>query len=332
MHRFLVHCFLVHRFLVNGFKVHGFRLKDCLVPLPRRVGPWSGLPLLACLALVAPAQAGSLLDSVTASGVLVGGTSRDAFPFAYQNESGELVGYSVDMMQLIREELEHKAGRPIQLKLVPLQTDERLSSLQSGAVHLVCDASSFTWARDEQVDFSVSYGITGTQLLVPSGSGLSSPESLRGKRVGALPRTTSALAVGRRQPAASVVLLKDRQAGYAALQEGRIDAFADDGMLLYAWLQRQGNQAPFQVSADAYSREGIACMMPQNNSAFQHVVDLALIRYMQGFLANQSREREIFDRWFGPQGQTPLTQDVTGLFIETMQLMLDFKEEVPPRP
>lgn len=289
------------------------------------------LQLLAGLTLAAPASA-SLLDSVAASGVLVGGTSRDAFPFAYQNESGELVGYSIDMMNLIREEIERQTGRPITLKLVPLETDQRLPSLVSGAVNLVCDASSFTWRRDETVDFSVSYGITGTQLLVPRDSGLSSPESLAGKRVGALPRTTSVLAVGRRQPAASVVLLKDRQAGYEALQAGRIDAFADDGMLLYAWLQRQGGQTPFKVSADTYSREGIACMLPQNNSAFQRVVDLALIRFMQGFLRQQPREKGIFDRWFGPQGKTPLTQDVTGLFTETMQLMVDFKEELPTTP
>jgi polar amino acid transport system substrate-binding protein len=289
------------------------------------------LQLLAGLTLATPVSA-SLLDSVAASGVLVGGTSRDAFPFAYQNESGELVGYSIDMMNLIREEIERQTGRPITLKLVPLETDQRLPSLVSGAVNLVCDASSFTWSRDETVDFSVSYGITGTQLLVPRDSGLSSPESLAGKRVGALPRTTSVLAVGRRQPAASVVLLKDRQAGYDALEAGRIDAFADDGMLLYAWLQRQGGQTPFKVSADTYSREGIACMLPQNNSAFQRVVDLALIRFMQGFLRQQPREKGIFDRWFGPQGKTPLTQDVTGLFTETMQLMVDFKEELPTSP
>lgn len=290
------------------------------------------LQLLAALALVGPASAGSLLESVAASGVLVGGTSRDAFPFAYQNEEGQLVGYSIDMMNLIREEIERQTGRPIKLKLVPLETDQRLSSLESGAVNLVCDASSFTWSRDEKVDFSVSYGMTGTQLLVPRGSGLSSPESLAGKRVGAMPRTTSALAVANRQPTASVVLLKDRQAGYEALQQGRIDAFADDGMLLYAWLQRQGGQAAFQVSDDTYSREGIACMLPQNNASFQRVVDLALIRYMQGYLRHQPRERGIFDRWFGPQGKTPLTQDATGLFTETMQLMVDFKEEVPTKP
>jgi polar amino acid transport system substrate-binding protein len=281
-----------------------------------------------------PASAASVLESIAASGVLVGGTSRDAFPFAYQNESGELVGYSIDMMNLIREELERQIGRPIQLKLVPLNTDERLSGLESGSVNMVCDASSFTWDRDEKVDFSVSYGITGTQLLVPVGSGLSSPDSIAGKRVGALPRTTSVLAIQRRQPAATVVLLKDRQEAYDALAAGRIDAFADDGMLLYAWLQRQSKPgvsgAAYEVSADAYSREGIACMLPQNNSAFQRVVDLALIRYMQGYLRGEPRERAIFARWFGPQGTTPLTQDVTSLFIETMQLMVDFKEEVPP--
>ncbi len=289
--------------------------------------------LLACLALIAPAQAGSVLSEVVRSGVLKAGTSKDAYPFAYQNGSGELVGYSVDILNLIRQELERKAGRPIRLQLVSLAADERIPSLEKGSVAIVCDASSFTWARDDKVDFSVSYGITGTQLLVPAGSSLSSPESLSGKRIGALPGTTNALAIKRAQPAAQLVFLSDREAGYRALEQGSIEAFADDGVLLYSWLQRHGGRAAsdFSVTGRTYSKEGIACMLPEDNSAFAGVVNLALIRYMNGFLDGQPGPRAIFDRWFGTQSETPMTQDMRSLFIETMQLMVDFKE-APPAP
>ena len=289
--------------------------------------------LLACLALIAPAHAGSVLSEVARSGELKAGTSKDAFPFAYQNGAGELVGYSVDILNLIRQELERKTGRPIGLKLVALAADERIPSLEKGSVAIVCDASSFTWDRDEKVDFSVSYGITGTQLLVPAGSSLASPASLSGKRIGALPGTTSALAIKRAQPAAQLVFLSDREAGYRALERGSIEAFADDGVLLYSWLQRHGGRAAtdFSVTGRTYSKEGIACMLPEDNSAFAGVVNLALIRYMNGFLDGQTEPRAIFDRWFGTQSETPMTQDMRSLFIETMQLMVDFKE-APPAP
>ncbi len=293
---------------------------------------FAAFQLLACLALIAPAQANPVLPEVARTGVLNAGTSKDAFPFAYQNAAGELVGYSVDILNLIRQELERKIGRPIRLNLVALAADERIPSLEKGSVAIVCDASSFTWARDDKVDFSVSYGITGTQLLVPAGSNLSSPESLSGKRIGALAGTTNALAIAKAQPAAQLVFMGDREDGYRALERGSIDAFADDGILLYAWLQRQGSSAAsnFRVTGRTYSKEGIACMLPEDNSAFGGVVNLALIRYMNGFLQGQPEPQAIFDRWFGTQSQTPMTQDMRHLFMETMQLMVDFKEDPPP--
>ena len=278
-----------------------------------------------------PVMAGSVIEEVETSGILVAGTSKDAYPFAFQNEQGELVGYSIDMMGLIQEELTKELGRPVRLQLVALNPEERIPKIQSAAVNLVCDASSFTWERDQDVDFSVSYAITGTQILVPTGSTLSDPASLRGKRVGALARTTNERAIRTQQPEAEIVLLQDRDEGYRALANGEIDAFADDGMLLYSWLARSGSPSPFKVAANSYSKEGIACMMPENNSRFQGIVNKALVRYMQGFLANRSPYVDIFDRWFGPNSKVPATQERRDLYIETMQLIVDFKEELPSK-
>lgn len=270
------------------------------------------------------------MEQIARTGVLTAGTSKDAFSYAYKNKQGDLVGYSIDMMQRISQELALELGRPVRLELKALDTDERIPMLASSKVSLVCDASSFTWERDRKVDFSVSYGITGTQLLVKKDSSLSSPESLLGKRVGVLPRTTSEIAIRKQQPEAMVVLMEDRDSGYQALKSGEIDAFADDGVLLYSWLARQPKPGLFKVAADAYSKEGIACMLPQDDSAFQRIVDIALIRYMQGFLDRKPKETAIFDQWFGPNSAAPLTVDLRELSIETMQLMVDLKEGAPP--
>ena len=289
------------------------------------------LAMLTSAMVGSPVMAGSVIEAIETTGVLVAGTSKDAFPFAFQDERGELVGYSIDMMRLIQEELAKELGRPVRLQLVALKPEERIPKIEAAAVNLVCDASSFTWERDESVDFSVSYAITGTQLLVPVGSTLSDPESLRGKRVGALARTTNEQAIRTKQPEAEIVLLQDRDSGYRALANGEIDAFADDGMLLYSWLARSSTPSPFKVAADSYSKEGIACMMPENNSRFQGIVNKALVRYMQGFLANRSPYVDIFERWFGPNSKVPATRERRDLYIETMQLIVDFKEELPSK-
>jgi polar amino acid transport system substrate-binding protein len=72
-------------------------------------------------------------------------------------------------------------------------------------------------------------------------------------------------------------------------------------------------------------------MMPENNSRFQGIVNKALVRYMQGFLANRSPYVDIFERWFGPNSKVPATRERRDLYIETMQLIVDFKEELPSK-
>ena len=272
----------------------------------------------------------TVMQKVARTGVLTAGTSKDAIPYAYASNNGQLVGYSVDMLNLIKEQLQKELKRKIQLKLIALTPGERIPKILNRQVDIVCDASSFTWERDRQVDFSVSYGATGTQLLVKKGSDFGSPQSLIGKRIGVLGQTTNELALKRVQPQAQLVYLPDRAQGYTALQQGKIDAFASDSILLEGWLETTKKSDAFDVvPARPYSREGIACMVPENNSKFLHSVNYTLFKFMQEFLAGDSKYVSIFDRWFGSQGVVFLNKDLRDLTIETMRLMIESREEIP---
>jgi polar amino acid transport system substrate-binding protein len=298
---------------------------------PRRSNALKIPALGILLSLFLPLQvvsAQTVLEKIAKTGVLTAGTSKDAFPLAYADDKGQLVGYSVDMLQLIKGQIEKELKRPITLKLVALTPGERIPKLQSGDVDIVCDSSSFTWERDKLIDFSVSYGITGTRLLVKQGTAFSGPESLVGKRIGALPKTTNEDSIRRAQPKAQIVLLKDRAEGYKALQDGTIDGFAGDGLLLEGWLQKTSNKN-FQVDGYPYSKEGVACMVPENNSKLLDRTNYALLSFMQGFVKNKSASISVFDKWFGPNSTVPLNQDLRGLVKESMQSILDFREEIP---
>ncbi|MBN3959332.1 amino acid ABC transporter substrate-binding protein [Nostoc sp. NMS8] len=272
----------------------------------------------------------TVMQKVTRTGVLTAGTSRDALPFAYVDSQGKLNGYSVDMLTLIKEQLEKDLGKKIKLQLVGLSPSERIPKIVNQQVDIVCDASSFTWKRDKKVDFSVSYGVTGTQLLVKKGSDLGSAESLIGKQIGVLAGTTNEQAIARVQPQAKLVYFKTRAEGYTALQKGTIDAFSSDSIILEAWLQQQKNPDDFAIVPDRpYSREGIACMVPENNSKLLDTVNYSLVRFMQGFVNGNQRYVTIFDRWFGSQGAVALNRDLRDLVVETMQLLIEFREEIP---
>jgi polar amino acid transport system substrate-binding protein len=291
------------------------------------------LSLMFATAMPNLAIAETVMQKVKRTGVLTAGTSRDAIPFAYANKQGQLVGYSVDMLSFIKGELEKQLGRKIQLKLVALSPAERIPKIVKRQVDIVCDASSFTWERDKKVDFSVSYGVTGTQLLVKKGSNLGSSQSLIGKRIGVLAQTTNEQAIKRVQPKAKLVYFTTRADGYAALQQGKIDGFASDSILLEGWLQTATkNPDAFAIVPDRpYSSEGIACMVPEDNSKFLDAVNFTLIKFMQGFIKNHSKYVAVFDRSFGANGAVALNQDLRDLAIETMRLVIESREEIPQR-
>jgi len=289
----------------------------------------AALSLLLTAALPGVASAETVMEKVKRTGVLTAGTSKDAFPFAYKDKQGQLIGYSVDMLKLIQQQLEKELGKKVQLKLVPLTPAGRIPNVVNRKVDIVCDASSFTWERNKNVDFSFSYGATGTNLLVKKASNLGSPKSLIGKKIGVLAKTTNEQAIKQAQPQAKLVYLRDRWQGYTALQQGRIDAFADDGILLEAWLGRKQNFNTYKVVPERpYSREGIACMVPENNSDFLDTVNYTFYGFMQGFVNNESKYVTIFDRWFGPRGAIPLNRDLRELTVETMRIVIDSHQDI----
>jgi polar amino acid transport system substrate-binding protein len=289
-----------------------------------------GLILSAIMPGVASAE--TVMEKVARTGVLTAGTSRDALPFAYSDSQGKLTGYSVDMLGLIQQQLEKETGKKIKLKLVAVTPSERIPKIINRQVDIVCDASSFTWERDKKVDFSISYGVTGTQILIKKNSNLGSPESLINKRVGVLAGTTNEQVIKQIQPQAKLVYLRTRPEGFAALEQGKVDAFASDSILLEGWLQTAKNQDSFAiVPPRPYSREGIACMVPENNSKFLNSVNYSLVKFMQGFVNNNPKYVAIFDHWFGYQGVVYLNRDLRDLAVETMQLMIEFHEAIPQK-
>ncbi|MFN5592751.1 MAG: amino acid ABC transporter substrate-binding protein, partial [Aphanizomenon sp.] len=289
-----------------------------------------GLILSAIMPGVASAE--TVMEKVARTGVLTAGTSRDALPFAYSDRQGKLTGYSVDMLGLIQQQLEKETGKKIKLKLVAVTPSERIPKIINREVDIVCDASSFTWERDKKVDFSISYGVTGTQILIKKNSNLGSPESLINKRVGVLSGTTNEQVIKQIQPQAKLVYLRTRPEGFVALEQGKVDAFASDSILLEGWLQTAKNQDSFAiVPPRPYSREGIACMVPENNSKFLNSVNYSLVKFMQGFVNNNPKYVAIFDHWFGYQGVVYLNRDLRDLAVETMQLMIEFHEAIPQK-
>lgn len=287
-----------------------------------------GLAVGFAVTPVLPARAGTVLERIQKTGSITAGTRKDAAPFGYVNEQGKWVGYSLDILELIRREAESQLGRPVKLNLVEVTPQNRFAKIKDGTIDIECASTTFTWEREKDVDFTVSYFASGTKVLVAKDSGLGTLESLAGIKVGVIPRTTNEQVIKLQQPAAQLVPIADRRQGLQQLEAGEIDAFASDGIVLEGLLRDAQNPQDWAVLPEyPYQYESYACMLPQDESAWRGLVNYALVKFMEGVVSDRRAAVSIYEKWFGEEvGVTPYSREAIN---EYFQGIVDSYEWIP---
>ncbi len=265
-----------------------------------------------------PSWAGEILEKIKQTGVITAGTRKDAIPFAYVNQEGKWVGYSLDVLDIIRKDVEQKLGKPIKLKLVEVTPQNRFDKIRNKEIDIECASSTFTWERDEIVDFTVSYFASGTKILRKKGSNLGSIDSLAGRRIGVIPTTTNEQAIKLQQPAAQIIPIKDRHEGLAKLKKGQIDAIAGDGIVLQGLRLENDNGDRFEVVPEfPYVYEAYACMVPEDESRWRGMVNYSLVKFMEGIISDQPQQVAIYEKWFGEDtGVTPYSREAINDYFQ----------------
>lgn len=283
----------------------------------------ASLGLLLTLGVAQPARSETVMEKVARTGVLTVGTRIDLVPYSYVDSQGQLVGYSVDVVKLIRDALEQQLNKEIEIQVVVEDNfPQRMAHLSNGEIDIACD-TAFTWERDQVVDFSVSYGLSGIRLLVPANSTLGTPESLAGKRIGVLPHTLGESTIRAIQPEAIIVPLTDVAGAFAALQRGEVDGIAGDSIVLAGEVAKNSSDDFALTPVEPYSRYGIACMVPENNSSFLDLVNYTLVRMMQSYLVG---EPSPIEPWFGPEGVVALPPELLRAFYQSI---IWTREQIP---
>jgi polar amino acid transport system substrate-binding protein len=288
--------------------------------------------LIACvLALTAtyqpPSWAGKVLERIRETGTITAGTRKDAVPFGFIDQNGKWVGYSLDILELIRKQTEKQLGKPIQLKLVEATPENRFEKIKNGSIDIECASTTFTWERTKQVDFSVSYFADGTKILTNKDSGLNSLESLSGRKIGVIMHTTNEKAIKLQQPAAQLVPIQNQADGLAKLEKGEIEAFAGDGIVLEGIRKKAKNSNNLAVVPNFPNQyESYACSLPKDDSDWRNLVNYSLIQFMEGVVSDQPSSVAIYEKWFDETGVAPYPRDTIN---EYFQGILDTSEWIP---
>ncbi|TRU69892.1 MAG: transporter substrate-binding domain-containing protein [Microcystis viridis Mv_BB_P_19951000_S69] len=270
-----------------------------------------GLGCILPMFLASASLAETVVEKVARTGFLTVGTRFDAIPYSYVNEKGELVGYSMDVLERIRKRLETRLGRPVTLQMIEAnQPGEKINLIRSGDIDIAC-STAFTWERAKVVDFSISYSISGIRILAKKGSNLSTPQSLIGKRIALVPTSAAVDVIKLVQPQATIVTTySTAEEAIEALKTGKIDAIAGDSISLAGTMLRDNPQAYEIVPEEALANFGIACMVPEDNSTFLDDVNYAIVKMMQDYITNDTATVSQIDRWFGSQGMVPIPPEL----------------------
>lgn len=270
-----------------------------------------GLGCILPMFLASASLAETVVEKVARTGFLTVGTRFDAIPYSYVNEKGELVGYSMDVLERIRKRLETRLGRPVTLQMVEAnQPGEKINLIRSGDIDIAC-STAFTWERAKVVDFSISYSISGIRILAKKGSNLSTPQSLIGKRIALVPTSAAVDVIKLVQPQATIVTTYSTvEEAIEALKTGKIDAIAGDSISLAGTILRDNPKIYEIVPEEALANFGIACMVPENNSTFLDDVNYAIVKMMQDYITNDTATVSQIDRWFGSQGMVPIPPEL----------------------
>ena len=283
---------------------------------------------LACVtAIPAKVFAETVMEKVARTGELTVGSSLDLVPYSYFNDKKEWVGYSVDILNILKTQIEKEIGKPITISVIPGGYGaDRIPQMINNEIDIACEAQ-FTWERDQYVDFSLSYGISGIKLLSQTSKKLDSADSLVGKRVGVLENSIGSQVIKRAQPRATLVTFKSPEAGLELLKSGKVDAIAGDAIIMMG-LKEKLKLDSYQITPDEpFARFGMACMVPKNNPTFLRLVDRSIMTLMQGYVIGDKKSVEMISQWFGPKGIiTAVSSEEVKAFF---QFMIMTREQIP---
>jgi ABC-type amino acid transport substrate-binding protein len=264
-----------------------------------RTGAALGIALLL-LGTGTPAAAETTIEKVARTGALVVGARTGSPPFGFVDGDKRWRGFSVDLARLVHARVERRLGRPVRFELRESTPATRVALLTSGAVDLVSGTMTITRSRRESVDFSLAFFVTGAQFLVKSGSPIRGLPQIAGRRVGVLRSSTSERVLRERQPQAQLVAFADQPAAFAALRQGTIDAYSNDGVQLAGLRATAANPREWEVVGEFYTYEPYGMAMRRNDAEFRNLVDFTLMEAIES-----GEYQKLYDRWFGPQGEVP---------------------------
>ena len=255
--------------------------------------------VLAAYLLGATVIHADTLGDIRKSGVFKIGYRNDIPPFASIDENGDPHGFSIDLCKIIASKVgEHIGTKNFSTEFVRLTSANRLDAVASGRVHIECGITTNTLSRQEIVDFSNLFYVTGASLMTTATSGVENVTQLGGKRLAVVANTTTLKVLRSRLEElmieAKLEVVDSHADAMKLLEEGKVDVVAGDRAILLGLGFASSNTETLRLTVDMLSFEPYAFPVPRNDADYRLVVNRALSDiYLSGQIGT------IWQKWFG---------------------------------
>ncbi|MBP5992202.1 basic amino acid ABC transporter substrate-binding protein [Piscinibacter sp.] len=210
----------------------------------------------------APAPAASVAAAPPPAKVFVVGTDAAYAPFESQNEKGEIVGMTIDMLSAVAS----KAG--VEIKFVNTPWEGIFNSLQQGDRDILASSITITDERKQTMDFTNPYFDAYQLIAVKANSKVAKFDDLKKLKVGVQTGTTGDEVVTKQQGKNSTNIKRFESTPLALkeLEAGGVDAVvADNGVVINYVTNNPG--AKFKTVSDkAFAPEQYGFAVKKGNA------------------------------------------------------------------
>tara|TARA_B100000212_G_scaffold150120_1_gene112921 strand:+ start:199 stop:1008 length:810 start_codon:yes stop_codon:yes gene_type:complete len=251
------------------------------------------LSILSALMFSTSVYAGAL-DDVKSAGKFVFGLEVGYKPFEFMDDSGNLVGYDID----VSKEIAKRLG--VEAEAQDTNWSTVIQTMYDGGFDLILGGMTATEKRYERVNFSIPYMNAASGIIVLKDSGISDRSDLGGKTVSAGAGTPqldqlkmSADELGISYDGEIKSYDSDAVA-YEAMRSKRIDAYASTLVSLLEFAKTDDNFTVLPFASDMWAQEYTSMAFTKEDNDLRGAFDDA-IRAMKsdGTLA------ALQEKWFG---------------------------------
>jgi polar amino acid transport system substrate-binding protein len=248
------------------------------------------LLIVTTFMFIANVNAQEIIDKIMQNGELRVGMTGTQPPYTIESVDGDLIGYEVDLAQLIAESI------GVELKIVRMPFKELLPSLGAKKIDIVMSGMTMTTPRNTKVMFLGPYIYSGKSILTMAQIFIlaETTEELNKKsiKITTMAGTTSEKFVLDNMPKAKLLAESNYDESFKLLMDGKADIMlADFSLCRYTVLKSP--DLGLETFDDPFTKEPIGMAIKHTDPLFYNLLENLLTQ-----LDADGTLEEMNDKWF----------------------------------